>query len=318
MQNPLNNGGSARTTTTDVIKGIDLKGKIVVVTGGTAGLGLETVRTLASANAEVVVFARNLSKAKQALIDLPQVTLYQTPVDLSDRKTIAGFTDWFQANYQQLDILINCAGVMAIPFARDPLGNELQISSNYLGHYYLTKALLPLLKKTGNARIVNLSSRAHWRAPFDFEDPNFLEKPYDKWKAYAQAKTAVVLFTIALDELYKESGIRAFAVHPGGIVTGLSSSLTDEEMSAMGTVIEDGERQFSTYDEQNKTISEGAATIVWCAVSPQLEGLGGVYCENADISSLYTPGNEVTGVKEYAIDKELALELWEKTEGLFR
>ncbi|WP_400245014.1 SDR family NAD(P)-dependent oxidoreductase [Niallia sp. JL1B1071] len=318
MQQPLQTGNTARTTTDEVIKDIDLSGKIIIITGGAAGLGLETTKTLAKAGAAIIIPVRNPAKAQASLAGISNVELYPASFDLSDRNTIKSFCQWFQKTHQKLDILINGAGIMATPLSRDSFGNELQIATNYLGHFFLTKALLPELKNANGARVVHLTSRAHWFSPFHFEDPNFIDTPYDKWVAYGQSKTAVSLLSVALDELYKKDNIRSFAVHPGSIVTNLSHNLTDEELSAMGAINKNGERGYDSYNNEHKTIKEGAATIVWCAVSPQLAGYGGVYCENADIAPLATDDSDRIGVKPWAIDKEAALTLWEKTPHLFK
>lgn len=318
MQQPLQTGNTARTTTDEVIRNIDLTGKTVIITGGAAGLGLETTKTLAKAGANIVIPARNTDKAQLSLAGIPNVKLYPEMFDLSDKETIKSFSHWFQKNHQKLDILINSAGIMATPLSRDSFGNELQIATNYLGHYFLTKALLPELKQANGARVVHLTSRAHWFSPFNFEDPNFTHTVYDKWIAYGQSKTAVSLFSIALDELYKKDQIRSYSVHPGSIVTNLSHNLTNDELATMGAINKNGKRGYDSYNDEHKTIKEGAATIVWCATSPQLEGLGGVYCENGDIAPLATDDSNRIGVKSWAVDKESALTLWEETPHLFK
>lgn len=317
MQKPLRTSYTARTKTDEVIQDIDLIGKVAIITGGYAGLGLETTKTLAFAGATVIVPARNVEKAKEALLGITNAILYPAIFDLSRRSTIDFFLQWFNKNYLKLDILVNSAGIMAIPLTRDEMGNEMQLSSNYLGHYYLTKGLLPKLQRANGARVVHLSSRAHWYSPFHFDDPNFNQSQYDKWIAYGQAKTAVSLFSVAIDELFKKDLIRSFTVHPGSIVTGLSSNLSDEELATMGAIKSNGERGYDQYNDEHKTISEGAATIVWCATSPQLEGFGGVYCENVNISHISTEKNDKVGVKPWAIDKDLALKLWNETPQLF-
>lgn len=319
MQKSLNNGYTARTTTAEVIKNIDLTDKIVIITGGSSGLGLETTRTLAMAGAKVVVPARSISKASEALEGIPNVVLYPRKMDLSKLDTVKSFVTWFQKQFDKLDLLINCAGIMASPsLERDELGNELQVSVNYLGHYNLINDLIPQLKKANGARVINLSSRGHWYGPFNFDDPNFRDTPYDKWVAYGQAKTAVTLLTVAVDYLYKDYKIRSFSVHPGSIVTNLSRNLSNDEMASMGAIKSTGERGFDTYDEDRKTIPEGAATIVWCATSPELDDHGGQYCENCNISSLALSENDQTGVKSWAVNKDLAIKLWNETNTLFQ
>lgn len=318
MQQPLQTGNTARTTTDEVIQNINLSGKTIIITSGAAGLGLETTKTLAKAGATIIIPVRNPAKAQESLAGMSNIELYPASFDLSNRDTIKAFTQWFQKNYQKLDILINGAGIMATPLSRDSFGNELQIATNYLGHFFLTKALLPELKNANGARVVHLTSRAHWFSPFHFEDPNFIDTPYDKCTAYGQSKTAVSLLSVTLDELYKKDNIRSFAVHPGSIVTNLSHNLTDEELSEMGAINKNGERGYDSYNNEHKTIKEGAATIVWCAVSQQLAGYGGVYCENGDIAPIATDDTDRIGVKQWAIDKEAALTLWEETPLLFK
>ena len=318
MQKPFQTSYTARTKTDEVIQDIDLIGKVAIITGGYAGLGLETTKTLASAGATVIVPSRNVEKAKEALVGIPNTILYPAIFDLSKRSTIDYFLQWFNENYLKLDILVNSAGIMAIPLTRDEMGNEMQLSTNYLGHYYLTKGLLPKLQKANGARVVHLSSRAHRFSPFHFDDPNFIQSHYDKWTAYGQAKTAVSLFSVAIDELFKKDLIRSFTVHPGSVVTGLSSNLSDEELATMSAIKSNGERGYDQYNDEHKTTSEGAATIVWCATSPQLNGFGGVYCENVNIAPISTEKNDKVGVKPWAIDKDLALKLWNETPQLFR
>ncbi|QHT59715.1 SDR family NAD(P)-dependent oxidoreductase [Paenibacillus lycopersici] len=316
MQKPIPSGYSARTTVDDIMKDVDLTGKTIIVTGGSAGLGLASAKALAGAGAKVIVPARNLAKARQALAGT-NIELYPEEMDLSKRETIEAFGKWFQARHDKLDILINSAGIMAVPLSRDERGNEMQLSANYWGHYRLIQLLLPQLKKANGARVVNLSSRAHRYAAFRFEDPHFNHSAYDKWAAYGQAKTAVSLLSVAIDELYKQDRIRSFAVHPGSIVTGLSHALSEEELAAFGAIKSNGERGYEQYDNDRKTVAEGAATIVWCAVSPQLEGYGGVYCENCDIAPIHVDEAMAEGVETWAIDKRAALKLWEETPRLF-
>jgi NAD(P)-dependent dehydrogenase (short-subunit alcohol dehydrogenase family) len=317
MQHPLNTGYTARTTANDMIKDKDMTGKVVIITGGSAGLGLETTKALASTGAQIIVPARRVSEAKHALNGFPNVVIFPEEFDLSKRNTIVAFVQWFQSQHEKLDILINCAGIMAIPKRKDEYGNELQISVNYLGHYYLINGLLPQLKNANGARVVNLSSRGHWFGEFDFEDPNFEFSEYDKWLAYGRAKTAVSLLSVALDDLYKKDNIRAFSVHPGSIVTNLSRNLSDQEMREMGALTSSGTRGFENYNNENKTVSEGAATIVWCAISSVLDGIGGVYCENCDIAPIALDEEMKIGVKPWAVNLGLAHKLWRETPNIF-
>jgi NAD(P)-dependent dehydrogenase (short-subunit alcohol dehydrogenase family) len=211
------------------VKGVDLTGKVAMVTGGYAGIGLETTRALAEAGAAVIVPAHSPDKARLALSNMSRVE--QGKVDLLDPTSIDAFASAFLASLRPLHILINNAGIMATPLARDTRGYESQFSANHLGHFQLTVRLLPALRRAQGARVVSLSSRAHQRGGIDFDDPNFQRRPYDRWQAYAQSKTANVLFAVELDRRGEASGIRAFAVHPGVIATNLSRHMTDQELN---------------------------------------------------------------------------------------
>jgi len=229
-QAPIHSGFGPTTTARETLKGIDLTGKIAIVTGGYAGLGLEATRALAQAGATVIVPARSPDKARQALDGIPRVE--QGDLDLLDPVSIDAFASEFLGGGRPLHMLINNAGIMAAPLTRDRRGYESQFSANHLGHFQLTVRLWPALRRAGSARVVSLSSRGHQRAGVDFDDPNFLHRTYDRWQAYGQSKTANVLFAVGLDRRGETSGIRAFAVHPGGILTDLSRHMTDDELRA--------------------------------------------------------------------------------------
>ena len=208
------------------------------------------------------------------------------PLDLADPELIERFAAQVIASHPRLNLLINNAGVMAIPLARDARGYEMQFATNHLGHFQLTKRLWNALKATGDARVVTLTSAGHRFAGVDLDDPNFERRPYDKWKAYGQSKSANSLFSVELDRRGRSAGIRAFAVHPGRIVaTDLIRYLSDEDMKASGITREDGVLK-GPPGVLTKTIQQGAATTIWCALSEQLAGKGGVYCEDCDISDL--------------------------------
>jgi NAD(P)-dependent dehydrogenase (short-subunit alcohol dehydrogenase family) len=313
LQMPIPSGFGPRTTAQEVLGGQNLTGKIAIVTGGYSGLGLETVKVLAAAGATVIVPVRTPEKAQAALSAVPGVELEQ--LDLMDPASIEEFAGRFLASGRPLHILVNSAGIMATPLIRDSRGFESQLATNHLGHFQLVLRLWPALKKAEGARIVSVSSRAHQLAGFDFEDPNFNTRTYDKWLAYGQSKTANALFAVAMDKRGEPHGVRAFSVHPGTIVTDLARSLTDDELRAMGALNEQGERVFTEYNDERKTIEEGAATSVWCAVHPQLDGKGGVYCENGDIAVItdipYTPG-----VFKWAVNDADAERLWTLSEQL--
>jgi NAD(P)-dependent dehydrogenase (short-subunit alcohol dehydrogenase family) len=296
-QQPLPSGFGPTTTSRDVIGERRLDGVTAIVTGGYAGIGLETTRVLAAAGAHVIVPARDLAKARAALAGLANVALDE--LDLGVPATIDAFAARF--GDRPLHLLINNAGIMAAPLTRDARGLESQLAVNHVGHFRLFVRLLPALRRAQGARVVALSSRGHVRSAFDFEDPNFEHRPYDKMIAYGQSKTANVLFAIEVDARYQRDGIRAFALHPGAILdTDLARNYDPEEMKL---VIERA-RRISSF----KTIEQGAATTLWCATSPQLAGLGGVYCENCDIALIKTEGDD--GVRPYAIDPAIAQRLW--------
>ncbi|MDU4694634.1 MULTISPECIES: SDR family NAD(P)-dependent oxidoreductase [Paenibacillus] len=314
LQKPIFSGFGPRTTALDVISGLNLEGKNAIVTGGYSGLGLEAVKALASAGATIIVPTRNLDKAREALKEIPKLELEQ--MDLMDPVSIDEFANRFIASDRPLHILINSAGVMASPLVRDSRGYESQLATNHLGHFHLVLKLWPALKRGEGARVVSVSSRALQLSAFDFEDPHFNTRDYDKWIAYAQSKTANALFAVGLDKRGKAHGVRAFSVHPGTIAeTDLARYLSEDELRAMGALNERGERAFAAYTDEIKTMEEGAATIVWCAAHPQLDGMGGVYCENGDIAGI-TDTPHTPGVSEWAVNEADADRLWTLSEQL--
>lgn len=314
LQAPIGSGFSAASTTGDVIRGIDLGGKNAVVTGGYAGLGLETVRTLAAAGTRVIVPARDRARAQEALAGIAGVSV--ETMDLMDPASIDAFAGKILAAGEPLHILVNNAGIMANPLTRDARGYESQFATNHLGHFQLTARLWPALKRANGARVVELTSRGHRRSKVHFDDPNFLTRMYDCWVAYGQAKTANALFALELDRRGEPHYVRAFSVHPGSIITGLAKYMTENEIRAVGAIDEEG-RPILDPSKNLKTVEQGAATSVWCATSPRLAGMGGVYCENCDISPALAEGDEnPIGVMPWAYDPEAAETLWELSEGL--
>ena len=314
-QAPIPSGFGPETTAQEALGNQDLTGKIVIVTGGYSGIGLETSRVLAEAGATVIVPARTPDKAKAAVEGIPRLEL--EALDLMDPASIDSFVQRFLASGRPLDILINSAGIMASPLQRDSRGYESQFATNHLGHFQLTARLLPALQKAGQARVVTVSSRGHRLDGVDFEDPNFEQREYDKWKAYGQSKSANVLFALELDKRGQSHGIRAFAVHPGLILTDLSRHLTEDEIGRPKQLDADKEKPADKSADQMKTVEQGAATSVWCATSPQLEGKGGVYCEDVDIAEA-VPGDSLkgSGVRPWAIDSTFAARLWDLSEKL--
>src|SRR5258705_5990101 len=231
-QKPLTSGLGQETTAEEVIEVIYLRGKVPIVTGGHAGIGLETTRVLSNEGATVVIGYSDPKKAQMALAKMKNVEVAR--LDLASPNSIDRFAEEFLKSDRALDLLINNAGIMATPLMRDDRGYELQFATNHLGHFQLTVRLWEALRKSRDARVVALSSRGHARGEVDFSDPNFDKRPYDKWAAYGQSKSANSLFAVELDKRGQEHGIRAFAVHPGGILTDLLRYMTDEEVSAYG------------------------------------------------------------------------------------
>ena len=307
-QEPVNSPFGYRSTAGEVIDGIDLSGRCVVVTGGYSGIGTETVRAIAAAGAQVIVGARRTGQAHDAL----DGDIAILPLDLADPASIDAFAEAVAGRTDTIDILINNAAIMASPLARDARGYEMQFATNHLGHFQLTARLWSLLLAGGGARVVALSSIGHRLHGLDLDDPNFERRDYDKWLAYGQAKSANALFALQLDKLGESRGVRAFAVHPGGIATPLQRHLTMEEQRAMGWYDEDG-----NVHEAFKSTEEGAATTVWCAVSPLLEGKGGVYCEDCEVAVAADPEKpRAGGYYPHIRDQDLAGKLWTKSEAM--
>ncbi len=318
-QEPINSGFGAASTATDVIQGIDLTGKIVIVTGGYSGLGRETTRVLQSAGAKVIVPARDQDKASMALAGFQGVEI--EAMDLMSPTSIDAFVARFLASGRPLHILVNSAGIMACPLMRDSRGYEAQFSTNHLGHFRLTARLWPALRQANGARVVAVSSRGHRYSPVVFEDPSFEHREYEPMSAYGQSKTANILFALELDKRGRAENIRAFSVHPGAIVaTDLGRYGSKEQLRKMGVIDEHGDPILDPL-RQLKTVEQGASTSVWCATSPQLTDKGGVYCENNDIASIVTnpvPMGPISGadskgnfgVMPHAVDPEAAERLW--------
>ncbi|MGW2744030.1 oxidoreductase [Streptomyces sp. NPDC001450] len=321
-QQPLHSGFGAASTAEEVIRGIDLTGKVAIVTGGYSGIGLETSRVLRAAGAEVVVPARDPKRARAALKEVDGVEV--EPMDLMDPASVDVFAKTFLASGRPVHILVNGAGIMATPLTRDARGYEAQFATNHLGHFRLVARLWPALVAARGARVVSVSSRGIRFSPVVFEDLHFEHRPYEPFLAYGQSKSANALLAVELDRRGRAEGVRAFSVHPGMIVdTGLAKHLSEETLRAAGALDDEG-RPVRDPARQMKTAEQGAATGVWCATSPQLAGLGGVYCENCDISPLVTAGDEAAwyaggelpGVLPYAVDPQAAARLWEVSEQL--
>ncbi|MFI9559377.1 SDR family NAD(P)-dependent oxidoreductase [Nonomuraea endophytica] len=260
QQTPMGSGFGPESTTADVLAGIDLTGRFAVVTGGYSGIGLETTRALAGAGATVAVPARRPDLARAELKDLPRVEV--AAMDLTDLGSIAAYVRGLEDGGRRIDMVINSAGVMAAPLTRvGDQGWEFQVATNHLGHFALVNRLWPLLNS--DARVVAVSSRGHFYSAMRWDDPFFEHSAYDKWAAYGQSKTANVLFAVHLDRLARDSGVRAFALHPGVIPSPLARYLSDADLIAAGAMDADG----NLTPNFGKSPQAGAATQVWAATS---------------------------------------------------
>ena len=298
------------TTTAEVLDGIDLTGKRVLVTGGTSGLGAETARAMASTGAEVIITARSKDKAADVVAAVKKdsgADVAVEEIELGSLASIRTFAKRFLAQYDTLDILINNAGIMACPQAKTEDGVELQFGTNHLGHFLLTNMLAPALTEGTPARVVSLSSNGHQISPVLFDDINFESTEYDKWAAYGQSKTANVLFTVGLDKRLASQGVRAYAVHPGAIFTALTRHLEQAELQAMADAIQSTPGVI-------KTPEQGAATQVYAATAPELEGTGGVYLADCVVCEINDDDPSSEPVRSYALDPELADRLWAVSE----
>ncbi|SFA80473.1 NAD(P)-dependent dehydrogenase, short-chain alcohol dehydrogenase family [Amycolatopsis marina] len=308
-QRKIGTGFGAHSTTDDVLAGIDLTGVTALVTGGYSGLGLETTRALVHAGAHVVVPARQPAVAEVALRDIPGTEIH--PLDLADLTSVRTFADGFLATGRTLTVMINGAGVMACPETRVGPGWEAHFAINHLGHFALVNRLRPALRP--GARVVTVASSGHFLSDIRWDDLHF-RTGYDRWLAYAQSKTANALFALQLDRLAAESGLElhSFAVHPGSILTPLQRHVPREEWLAHGWVTPEGQPA-----EGFKTPRQGAATAVWAATSPLLDGHGGAYCQDCDLAEpARTDDMLVGGVKPWATDPVAAARLWELSAGL--
>ncbi|KAA0700281.1 SDR family NAD(P)-dependent oxidoreductase [Neorhizobium sp. P12A] len=309
----------ATSTTDDVLSGVDLSGKRVLVTGVSAGLGVETARALVAHGAQVVGAARDLAKAEAATAAVRALTanagsLELIELDLASLTSVRASSHALLADKRSFDIVIANAGVMAAPFGHTADGFETQFGTNHLGHFTFVNRIAPLIKEGG--RLVNLSSSGHRFADVDLDDPNFEHTAYDPWLAYGRSKTANILFAVEFDRRHKERGIRATAVHPGGIQTELARHLDPGALGAMLDKINSDLAAEGKPPYQLKTIPQGAATSVWAGVVAIGEEVGGRYCENCHVSTVtegvISPVSE--GVLAYALNPERAKALWAKSE----
>lgn len=294
------------TTTTEVLEGVRLDGRTALVTGATTGLGLETARALAAVGATVVLGARSAEKGEAAAATIrerhPGAALEVGVFDLADLATIRTFAEGFLAGHDRLDLLLNNAGVMYTPFERTADGFELQLGTNHLGHFLLTALLAPALVAAAPARVVNLSSGGHRASDVVWDDPNYESRPYDKFEAYGQSKSANILFTRELDRRLGPAGVRAYAVHPGMIATDLGRHMTADDVAELrGKFAASGTRP------HYKSVEAGAATSVWAAVAPELADRGGAYLADVEVSDDDAP---------WTRDADAAARLWALSEAL--
>jgi NAD(P)-dependent dehydrogenase (short-subunit alcohol dehydrogenase family) len=310
-QKPVLSPFSVASTATEVMAGVNLAGHLAVVTGGYSGLGLVTARSLARAGAQVIVPARDPDRARKALAGEEGISVHG--MDLIDPDSIQAFTTQVVRRGQPLSLLINCAGVMASPLTRDVDGHESQFAINHLGHFRLVCGLWQALVAARAARVVAVSSRGHQIAGVDFDDIDFIHRPYDKWAAYGQSKTANALFAMGLDQRGSGQGVRAFSLHPGQILTDLGRHLSSAEIAAFDVFDEHGQQKVVP-EVGLKNLEQGAATGLWCATSPALNGKGGVYCEDCNIAPVNDAESGRKGVASWAANPEFAERLWSISE----
>ena len=314
----------ATSTTDDVLSGVGLKGKRILVTGISAGIGVETARSLAAHGAQVVGAARDLNKAKTASEQVRKVAAANggsfelVELDLANLKSVRACADRLLEKGEPLDVVIANAGVMATPFGHTADGFETQFGTNHLGHFVLVNRIAPLIRTGG--RLINVSSAGHRRSNVELEDPNFERTPYEPFVAYGRSKTANILFAVAFDRRHREHGVRAAAVHPGIIETELIRHMSP---SWLQTRVDEINQQLAAAGKPPihwKSIPQGAATSVWAGVVAPADEIGGRYCEDCHVGSVVAdevPASAVSeGVRGYAVDPKTAEALWEKSEEL--
>ncbi|MCU1320838.1 MAG: short-chain dehydrogenase/reductase [Acidobacteriaceae bacterium] len=314
----------AKSTTQDVLTGVDLRGKRILVTGVSAGLGVETARALAAHGADVVGAARDLEKAKRATSEVSKTAAENggsfelVELDLANLKSVRTAADKLVADGRLFDVIIANAGVMATPFGKTADGFETQFGTNHLGHFVFVNRIAKLIKDGG--RLVNLSSSGHRFSDVDLNDPNFETTPYEPFVAYGRSKTANVLFAVEFDRRHRDRGVRATAVHPGGIMTELARYMPDGAIEAFLQQIQEQRAAAGEPPYEFKSIPQGAATSVWAGLVAHVDEVGGKYCEDCQVAELIPIDSQVSaisrGVRGYALDPESAKALWKKSEEL--
>jgi NAD(P)-dependent dehydrogenase (short-subunit alcohol dehydrogenase family) len=312
----------ATSTTDEVLSGVNLRGKRILVTGVSAGLGVETARSLAAHGADVVGAARDLKKAEGATAQVRRDAtvaggnLELVTLDLGSLKSVRACADQLLAKGRFFDAIIANAGVMATPFGHTMDGFETQFGTNHLGHFVFINRIAPLLRN--GSRLINLSSAGHRFSDVDLDDPNFERTPYEPFLAYGRSKTANVLFAVAFDRRHRGRGVRAAAVHPGVIQTELGRHMDPAHLRAMIDQIAQERGAEGKEPFQWKTVPQGAATSVWAAVVAAAEAIGGKYCENCHVGEVVADSAAISavseGVRGYALDPNNAERLWTKSE----
>jgi NAD(P)-dependent dehydrogenase (short-subunit alcohol dehydrogenase family) len=314
----------AKTTTDEVLSGANLQGKRILITGVSAGLGIETARALAAHGAQVIGTARDLAKAKSATAEVRKAaeanggSFEVVALDLANLKSVRESADRLVAKGEPLDVIIANAGVMATPFGHTADGFETQFGTNHLGHFVFVNKIAPLIRAGG--RVINLASSGHRFANIDLEDPGFEKTTYEPFVAYGRSKTANILFSVAFDLRHRDRGIRAAAVHPGGIKTELGRHMDPAQFQVL---VDSINKQLASEGKgpfEFKTVPQGAATSVWAAVVASADEIGARYCENCHVSAVVPDDRAITpiseGVRGYALDPKAAEALWKKSEEL--
>jgi NAD(P)-dependent dehydrogenase (short-subunit alcohol dehydrogenase family) len=313
---------AASSTTEDVLSGVNLQGKRVLVTGVSAGLGVETARSLVAHGAQVVGATRDLAKAKAATEQVRKDAAANSgsfelvELDLASLKSVRACAEKLLAKGEPFDVVIANAGVMATPFSFTADRFEMQFGTNHLGHFVLVNRIAPLIRAAG--RLINLSSAGHRYSNVDLQDPNFEHTPYEPFVAYGRSKTANILFAVAFDKRHRGRGVRAAAVHPGGIQTELGRHTDPSRIEKIVAQINEQLAAEGKGPFQWKTIPQGAATSVWAGVVAPADEVGGRYCENCHVGNIVPDDVTITavseGVRAYAVDPTNAEALWKKSE----